>query len=32
MKSISINSPKFLESSRKSTNLEALAIRVVRAQ
>ena len=32
MKSISINSPKFLESSRKSTNLEALARRVVRAR
>jgi cyclopropane-fatty-acyl-phospholipid synthase len=32
MKSVSINSPKFLESGRKPTNVEALARRVVRAR
>ena len=32
MKSVSINSPKFLEASRKPTGLEAIARRVVRAR
>ena len=32
MKSVSIDSPKFLEASRKPTSLEALARRVVRAR
>jgi cyclopropane-fatty-acyl-phospholipid synthase len=32
MKSVSINSPEFLEASRKPTGLEALARRVVRAR
>lgn len=32
MKSVSINTPKFLEASRKPTGLEAIARRVVRAR